>query len=165
MKVITLWQPWASLIAVGAKKFEKRTWGTAYRGLLAIHASKKKPSDILRGIDIRIIKKMGQAFGRDDPDNFKKVIAYMDTLPRGAVTATGELVGCWEISNYTRYGCVSIGVYSDIIISPNSNEYMFGDWRPGRFAWEIADVKKLDKPIPARGAQGLWDWHDPELEA
>lgn len=41
MKVITLWEPWASLIAVGAKMIETRSWNTNYRGRIAIHAAKK----------------------------------------------------------------------------------------------------------------------------
>lgn len=31
MKAISLWQPWASLMAVGAKRYETRSWGTLYR--------------------------------------------------------------------------------------------------------------------------------------
>ena len=42
MKAITLWQPWASLIAVGAKTIETRGWATNYRGPLAIHAAKRR---------------------------------------------------------------------------------------------------------------------------
>jgi hypothetical protein len=41
MKVISIIQPWATLIAIGEKKFETRSWSTKYRGELAIHASKK----------------------------------------------------------------------------------------------------------------------------
>lgn len=44
MKALTLCQPWASLIAWGEKQYETRSWSTDYRGLLAIHAS-KRPSD------------------------------------------------------------------------------------------------------------------------
>lgn len=40
VKAVTLWQPWASLIAWGEKQYETRSWGTAYRGDLAIHAGK-----------------------------------------------------------------------------------------------------------------------------
>src|SRR4051794_27044458 len=39
MKALTLTQPWASLVAIGAKKIETRSWPTRYRGLLAIHAA------------------------------------------------------------------------------------------------------------------------------
>lgn len=38
MKALTLYQPWASLIADGRKTVETRSWGTKHRGLLAIHA-------------------------------------------------------------------------------------------------------------------------------
>jgi len=40
MKVITIKQPWASLIAEGYKKYEFRTWNTKYRGDILIHAGK-----------------------------------------------------------------------------------------------------------------------------
>jgi hypothetical protein len=43
MKAITIWQPWASLKACGAKEFETRSWATSYRGPIAIHAAAKKP--------------------------------------------------------------------------------------------------------------------------
>lgn len=39
MKALTLWQPWATGIAIGAKTIETRSWSTKHRGLLAIHAS------------------------------------------------------------------------------------------------------------------------------
>ena len=39
--IISVRQPWAWLIIHGAKSFENRTWSTKYRGLLAIHASRK----------------------------------------------------------------------------------------------------------------------------
>lgn len=41
MKVISIIQPWATLIALGEKKFETRSWKTKYHGELAIHAIKK----------------------------------------------------------------------------------------------------------------------------
>jgi len=41
MRCISLYQPWASLMALGHKTIETRSWGTSYRGLLAIHASKR----------------------------------------------------------------------------------------------------------------------------
>jgi len=41
IKVITLWQPWASLVAHGYKQLETRGWSTKYRGSLLIHSAKK----------------------------------------------------------------------------------------------------------------------------
>lgn len=40
MKVLTIMQPWASLIMQGNKMFEFRSWKTNYRGELLIHAGK-----------------------------------------------------------------------------------------------------------------------------
>ena len=49
MKVITLKQPWATLVAEGLKKYEFRSWKYSYRGELLIHAGK--------GIDEEAMKK------------------------------------------------------------------------------------------------------------
>lgn len=40
MKVITIKQPWATLISEGYKEYEFRTWKTKYRGDILIHAGK-----------------------------------------------------------------------------------------------------------------------------
>lgn len=45
MKAISLWQPWASAIALGLKSIETRGWATSYRGPLAIHAAKRWAGD------------------------------------------------------------------------------------------------------------------------
>jgi hypothetical protein len=42
MKALTICQPYAHMIAIGVKGIENRTWWTAYRGLLAMHAGKSK---------------------------------------------------------------------------------------------------------------------------
>lgn len=49
MKVITLKQPWATLVAEGLKKYEFRSWKFNYRGMILIHAGK--------GVDKEAIKK------------------------------------------------------------------------------------------------------------
>ncbi|HNY25379.1 MAG TPA: ASCH domain-containing protein [Alphaproteobacteria bacterium] len=41
VKALTLWQPYATAIALGLKRYETRSWATKYRGKLAIHASLK----------------------------------------------------------------------------------------------------------------------------
>jgi hypothetical protein len=42
-KAISLKQPWANLVAEGAKTIETRTWGTRYRGDIVICSSRKPP--------------------------------------------------------------------------------------------------------------------------
>ena len=43
MKALTLTQPWATLIALGSKQYETRSWSPRYRGPLLIHAAKSYP--------------------------------------------------------------------------------------------------------------------------
>ena len=50
MKVLTIKQPWATLIMQGYKRFEFRSWQTKYRGDLLIHAGK--------GIDKEALKRL-----------------------------------------------------------------------------------------------------------
>lgn len=74
MKAITLWQPWASLIAIGAKQYETRSWSTTYRGPIAIHAAMKHP-DYFPYDSIRVLREAG-----------------FPTVPRGVVVAVAKLV-------------------------------------------------------------------------
>lgn len=45
MKVLSLTEPYATLILNGKKKIETRSWKTSYRGDLYIHASMTKPKN------------------------------------------------------------------------------------------------------------------------
>lgn len=47
MKVITIKQPFASLIASGQKEYEFRTWKTSYRGEILIHAGKSADKEAM----------------------------------------------------------------------------------------------------------------------
>lgn len=126
MKALTLTQPWASAIAVGHKLIETRSWSTAYRGPLAIHASAK-----MTNAD-RVFAHREWAAGR---------IEF--PLPFGVIVATCTLVDIRRTEDLTDL--------SDLELS-------YGDFSPKRFGWILQDVKALDPPAPARGAQGLWEW-------
>lgn len=157
LRAITLWQPWASLWALQLKRFETRSWETRYRGQIAIHAAKK-----LFNTDCYLDRELypfADALGLPDIYSF-------DKLPYGCVVATAELVGC-----YPMIGRISVegkAVYAQYrkdghIEEVTGKELLFGDWTPGRFAWEIKNVKLLPEPVPMKGAQGLWTVRDPEL--
>lgn len=51
MKVLSIRQPWATLIVKGYKKYEFRTWKTKYRGELYIHASKGVEKNALKNFE------------------------------------------------------------------------------------------------------------------
>jgi hypothetical protein len=147
MKAITIWQPWASLIACEAKKYETRSWATQYRGVIAIHAAAKRPSSIWEAIGC-IVDKVRAALGIIDPDD----------LPRGCIIATAELVGCWKMHRNSIDGSRFIIDEAGRAITIYPPELEFGDWTTGRYAWELANVKMLPEPIPVKGMQRLWNW-------
>ncbi|MHA6530215.1 ASCH domain-containing protein [Paenibacillus sp. BAC0078] len=139
MKAITILQPWATLIATGEKKFETRSWPTKYRGELAIHAGKKVDLDACREPEI------SAALARHG------YTAY--NLPTGAVVATARLADCLKSVDTWTDGYELEG--RRLIYSP---EYEFGDFTPGRYAWELAGVKQLPEPVPAKGKLSFWNW-------
>lgn len=53
MKVLSIRQPWASLIALGIKDIENRPWSTSYRGPLLVHAALKADC-ALRDVEQRL---------------------------------------------------------------------------------------------------------------
>jgi len=69
MKAFTLYQPYASAIVLGLKKYETRSWATKYRGPLAIHASIKPLSPEL--------KELAQRYGIKDIE-YGKIIAICE---------------------------------------------------------------------------------------
>lgn len=133
IKVISLHQPWASLMARGAKRFETRSWGTKFRGLVVIHATKQLYVDLR---DSAFMRAMHEA-GIDD----------VNKLPLGCALAVGTLVNCYKAES----------VYPHI----GESERLFGNYAAGRVAWEFADVRLFEKPVPVRGQQYLWDWSGP----
>lgn len=160
MKAITLWQPWASLLASGAKIYETRSWATKYRGPIAIHAATKKVDT--KSLPGAAVHAMVNAV-RPITAKCATTTMYVpfDLLPRGAIVATAELVECWEIlrsgPDYTvieKFDGDANHHFRDI----TGSELLFGDWTPGRYAWEFANMKMLDTPIPVAGHQGLWNY-------
>lgn len=138
---LTLTQPWATLMAVGAKCIETRSWSTTYRGLVAIHAAKNFPSD-------------AREFCREDATYFHLTEVYgweAEDLPLGAIVAVGELVDC-QPTTTTMPRSLLPGIWEGDI----DDEHRFGDYSPGRYAWLFHNVVMVDPPIPCRGALGLW---------
>lgn len=51
MKVITLKQPWATLVAENIKKYEFRSWKYSYRGEILIHAGAGIDKDAMKKVE------------------------------------------------------------------------------------------------------------------
>lgn len=79
MKVITIKQPFASLIAEGLKRYEFRTWRTKYRGDILIHAGKS--------VDLKAMEK------------FRHLgLSY----PTGCIIAKATITDCVEVDDDVR---------------------------------------------------------------
>lgn len=76
MKVLTIKQPWATLIMQENKRFEFRSWQTKYRGELLIHAGK--------GIDKEAVKRLANYLPKE--------------LPQGKILGKVTLVDCIKIT-------------------------------------------------------------------
>jgi len=147
MKGLSLWQPWASLIFTGAKRFETRSWATRYRGPIVIYAAKGglpkyKLKDYLFGPLFKEDFQRGLAPLHGDT-LIPKALIGIDDLPFGAALGVVQLVDCVRTDTMS--------------LSQIGGDYPFGDFSPGRFAWQLEKVRAFEKPVPAKGAQGLFD--------
>ena len=146
MKAVTLYQPWATLISIGAKRIETRSWSTNFRGLLAIHA----------GTERKYITKRSKYYICDnDPFLWFNNVQ----MPTGVIIAICELKDCLLIKNWPSW--VSLGRVRIGKVFIPSQERAFGDYTPGRFMWFLENVRELKHPIPAKGALSLWEWTPP----
>lgn len=104
MKVITIKQPWATLIAEGYKEYEFRTWKTKYRGEILIHAGK--------GIDKKAMER------------FKHLnLEY----PKGQIIAKAKLTDCIYVDEEFSQKMYKIDskVYKGLIDKENWDGYGF----------------------------------------
>jgi activating signal cointegrator 1 len=153
MKVLTLTQPWATLVAIGAKKIETRSWSTSYRGPLAIHAAKGLGS-------IGGYAGLRRLWATEP---FRTALWDYETpnaLPLGSIVAVCDLVAVGRVDRYEDEewsgSVLNFGWRMDNL--PEEPEFSFGDYSPGRFVWLLANVRALPVPIPCKGALGLWNY-------
>jgi hypothetical protein len=139
MRAITIWQPWASLIAVGAKSIETRSWPTRYRGPLLIHAAKRWDAEL--DFQARYARdKLTLMLFRPPSEAHERAGSIPIGEATGKVVAVATLADCRPMA-----------------AAPDPINAEFGHFGPGRWGWVLSGVRPLPSPIPWRGAQGLWD--------
>jgi hypothetical protein len=126
MRAISLWQPWATAIAVGIKKIETRHWDAKFYGPIAIHAAKK--------YDENQRYFTGELFAR----NLLPSLA----LPFGKIVAVAQL-------QFVRPTHHVVDALTDL-------ERELGNYETGRYAWHLSRITRLSEPIPFKGAQGFF---------
>lgn len=148
-KVLSLWQPWASLIALSEKQYETRSWRTSYSGPLVIHAAKKWDAEngaVWCRSPFRVVfEKHGYQPGAMIPVGMTAIDAT--PLPRGAAICIADLTDCIPVDRIRH--------------ELSAQELAFGNYGPGRYAWKLENVRVFALRIPMRGRQGLWGWEQP----
>ncbi|NIH77317.1 hypothetical protein FHV99_004569 [Ochrobactrum sp. P20RRXII] len=144
MKCISIWQPFATLAAKGYKVFETRSW---------------MPPKSLIGQRIgiastKIMRPEQRAYiERDDFKFFyqRTGLPSLQDLPHGYLLGTAIL---------DRVEFISEEFLEEI----SAEEYQYGWYELGHYAWALIDPIELARPVPIRGKQGIYDWNGP-LEA
>lgn len=163
MRAISLWQPYATAMAVlrvgtarRVKRFETRGWEPSRDMIgerIAICASKaERPRDPdgnvvdLREIWMRLVHR------RPDVHAHFAAAGFNDwcDLPRGAVVCHGVLAEVTPTAALLMRGKDTI----------DELEEAFGNYAPGRFGWRLDDVVTLAKPVPIVGRQGIFLWDE-----
>lgn len=133
MKALSLTQPWATLVAIGAKKIETRSWYTPYRQITNMSDTSRN-----QGGAERLIKAQFFAVAREPS---RGVNGERPAL--GRVLAVCDLVLCT---------CTEL-VRADL----QPNERAFGNYDDRRYAFLLDNVRAIS-PREAKGALGLWEW-------
>jgi hypothetical protein len=177
VKALTIWQPWASLIMIGAKPYEFRGRSYfAYAGhpnpgeRIVIHAGtrpvkREEVHDLLVRLCteeiVDVMEQHGAEFlpGKTPPAFFRPPTGLVPDCAR-------DLLNRVYAAHQCRLLPLGAGLGTAVIGEPrNAGEIVFGDKIPedsdrGEFnwAWPLSDVVPFDAPIPARGMQGFWEW-------
>lgn len=135
MRCLSVWEPWASLLACGHKAYETRSWLPPYEAMgedVAIHAGQSLAGMAYLEQDQRLADLCDRKLGRAHPFAFGRIIA----------------VGRFEFTIPTE-GVIAAGVLPE--------EKSMGDWSPGRWAWRFLHGRSLRRPVPCRGRQKLFN--------
>lgn len=129
MRAISLWQPWASALMLGAawKHHETRHWPAppwAIGQRIAIHAAKRWTLEEVCAQDNLV----------------RAGFPLAGTPPLGCVLGYATLRACFPTEG----------------LRPTKRDALAGNWARGRFAWQFVDHVLLPTPVPFRGAQGFF---------
>lgn len=132
MRALSLLQPWASLVVLGEKRYETRSWWMAYRGPVAICASQAMKPAHRAMVDL------------EDP--FARVLRRHGI--RGAYELPlGKVLGLVTIADWVK---------TLELKRLSAQELAFGDFGLERFAIRLEAVHRLREPIAVKGQRGLW---------
>lgn len=151
-KVLNLHQPFATMIAISAKRVETRSWRTNYRGPVLIHANATTrflEETLAEGTLAQSIMIEQEYLVRNTFDPMQVFTNPDKPIPTGSIIAVAHITDCAMMGTRFRM---------DRRYSPQ--EAALGHWSPERYMWSIERVVALPEPIAYKSTQGMpWvDW-------
>jgi len=150
--VVTLTEPWATLVVLGEKEWETRSWPTSFRGELLIQAAKSMPSwaqeAALREPFVSVLAKHGIEMPRvEDAGGARGARRFPFHF--------GSIIGAATLADTARTEAVAeqlrkLGTQRAL------NELAFGDYVEGRWAFRFTKPKRFAAPAFVRGSLGIW---------
>lgn len=150
MKALTIYQPWASLIMVGAKPFEFRGWDFTARDRnlagqrIVVHASARlvRPKEV----DDLLARLGGEGDMTGlDVDKARALLLRVRAAYKCQLLPLAAALGTAKIGKPKNAGVIFGAKVAD------SDRGVFN------FAWPMSEVKPFAAPIPMRGMQGFWN--------
>lgn len=139
VKAVSLWEPWASLMARGAKRIETRDWPTRYRGPLLICAAKRKVVWELEEDLAQPSFRRGLGLPERPTDRRREI----EELPFGQALCLVDLYDCVPTEALERLGAIG-------------DDRPFGNYAAGRYGWVTTGLRRV-MPFPVTGRQGLFE--------
>lgn len=127
LPALTVHQPWAELIAAGAKRVENRSWRTGVRGPIAIHAASRTNAEAWSAWLLPYVRE-----AHPPAADFARLRPAESGLPFGAIVAVAELVDIVPASE------------------AGGDPLAWGPW-----CWRLSGVVRIG-PIRVRGTQRVW---------
>lgn len=145
MKAITLYDPWGSLMSIGAKVNETRGCRTSHRGDICIHVAKTDHgcSDEVAQAAIKAFQSRG-------------------VMPQPVFGCIVAVVDLWDVQPSEKFYCEPPTTDPFCI---TKEEFTFGNYHAGRFIYRTRNLRRLVKPVPCRGFQSIGWTVPPEVEA
>lgn len=134
MRALSIRQPWAFAVVVGAKTVENRTWSSRHVGRLAIHASKREELGAVRQV-LRAIR--GQFRLRLGIEGLCQL--YKERKALGCVVGQVEMVGCTN-------GADALATDAEM-----------DRWFEGPAGFVFRNARIAMDPVPCRGRLGMWE--------
>ena len=151
MKALTVWQPWASLIAAGVKPYEFRPWtypSYLHGQRIVIHAAKRKVQrEEIKELILRLEHDNGWGLELDTGAALALLhrwLPNLEQLPLSSGLCTARLAGCID----------PLRLPSAIANPERARKEVCSAMR----GWHLTEIEPLPMLDPVKGAQGFWNW-------